>query len=489
MEILLAFLGGLVLTALVAFFIARSVVKSRVSQAEETVRMQVESTYKVEQTRLETELQHSREDVEELENKLDEARSDTDRLVKEAREEAKKEAAERNAEAMDALQKRFDETIDKVKAQVKGDTDDMLKARQKEFTEKSNEEIEKILAPLKERMKDLKEEMEKGNKEQIDLKAKMEKYVEDMLKHSDAARKSADELANAFMYGSKLQGDWGETILSELLSSQGLTEGVNFETQYVVYDSKGKAVKNADGNTMRLDVILHLGDNREVVVDSKVSLKAYVDYVNAETEEDKAIFLKDHVNSIKKHVNELASKDYSSYIQPPKVSAGFVMMFVPHAGALWTALRAEPGLWRWAAEKNVYIADEQSLYGALRIVDITWKQIKQAENHKQVYDLADAMIKRVAEYVVRYNAIGEALQKAVQAYRDGSVKLSPEGKGIITTAMQLIDLGADAKQMVKVGSKSSKKKKPVWEILSIDTPVMLDNGAVDAEEEDQQEEE
>ena len=205
--------------------------------------------------------------------------------------------------------------------------------------------------------------------------------------------------------------------------------------------------------------------------------------MNAENEEDRKVFLKEHVNSIKRHVNELANKDYSSYIQPPKVSAGFVMMFVPNAGALWTALRTEPGLWRWAADKNVYIADEQSLYGALRIVDITWKQIKQAENHQKVFDLADTIIKRIAEYVVRYNAIGEALDKTVQAYRDGSVKLSPEGQSIITTAKQLIDLGADAKQMVKVGSKSSKKKLPVWQILSIDTPVLLDNTTSEDKEE------
>jgi DNA recombination protein RmuC len=478
MEILFAFLGGLVLTALIAFFVARSVVKSRVSQADEKARMEVVSTYKVEQASLKAELKHSKEAIEDLEGKLDKAQADTERLVKEAKEETKKESAERNAEAMDDLQKRFEETIDKVKAQVKGDTDDMLKARQKEFAEKSNEEIGKILGPMKERMKELKEEMEKGNEAQIELKGKMEGYVQNMLTYSEAARKSADDLANAFKHGSKLQGDWGETILSELLSSQGLTEGVNFETQYVVKDSKGRAVKNADGNTMRLDVILHMGDDREVIIDSKVSLKAYVDYVNAENEEDCKVFLKEHVNSIKKHVIELANKDYSSYIQPPKVSAGFVMMFVPHAGALWTALRAEPSLWRWAADMNVYIADEQSLYGALRIVDITWKQIKQAESHKEVFELADIMIKRVAEYVVRYNAIGEGLTKAVQAYREGAVKLSPEGKSIITTARQLIDLGADAKQMVKVGSsKNSKKKKPAWEILSIDTPVLLDGGA------------
>lgn len=468
MEILLSFLGGLVLASLIAIFVTRSVVKSRSSQAADTARMQVESDYKAELAKVNADLTHAIDQANNLQELLNQAREDTERQVQKAKEEADKASQK----AMEELDKRFSEAMKTLKAEVEAKTGDMLKARQEEFSKKSNQDIEQILKPLNEKIKDLKDEMEKGNKEQIDLKAQMRNQVEKMIEQSDAARKSADNLANAFMFGNKVQGNWGETILEELLSSQGLTKGVNFETQYLFRDDKGTALKSEEGNKMIPDVILHLGNDREVIIDSKVSLKSYVDYVNAETEEDKEKYLKEHVDSLKKHVEELAKKDYSSYIKPPKVSSGFVMMFVPNAGALWTALKVEGGLWRWAADKNVYITDEQSLYGALRIVDLTWIQIKQAENHQKVFQLADEMIKRVGDYVVKYNALGEALQKAAEAYRSGGLKLSPEGQSIIKSAEKLIALGADSKQLISV---NSSKKEQLRKVLGIDVKSLLDD--------------
>ena len=193
---------------------------------------------------------------------------------------------------------------------------------------------------------------------------------------------------------------------------------------------------------MRPDVILHLDERREVIIDSKVSLKAFVDYVNAENEVDRQAFLKAHLDSLKKHVKELAAKDYSSYVQAPKVSAGYVIMFVPHSGALWTALNAEPDLWRRAADMNVYIADEQTLYGALKIVRMTWTQVAQAQNHEKVYALANEMIERVGRFMEKYDALGKALRKATDEYDDGMKKLDVRGQSIINTSRKLIDLGA-----------------------------------------------
>ena len=193
---------------------------------------------------------------------------------------------------------------------------------------------------------------------------------------------------------------------------------------------------------MRPDVILHLDERREVIIDSKVSLKAFVDYVNAENEVDRQAFLKAHLDSLKKHVKELAAKDYSSYVQAPKVSAGYVIMFVPHSGALWTALNAEPDLWRRAADMNVYIADEQTLYGALKIVRMTWTQVAQAQNHEKVYALANEMIERVGLFMEKYDALGKALRKATDEYDDGMKKLDVRGQSIINTSRKLIDLGA-----------------------------------------------
>jgi DNA recombination protein RmuC len=212
--------------------------------------------------------------------------------------------------------------------------------------------------PLKENIAELKKAMEEGNKEQAERNGEMRERIKSLMEHSDAARKSADELAAAFKHGNKVQGDWGETILEELLNSHGLTKGIHYDTQAVIRDKNGNVVRNEEGNMMKPDVILHLDERREVIIDSKVSLTAYVDYVNSENEADRQTHLKNHIESIKKHVKELAAKNYSSYVESPKVSAGYVIMFVPNIGALWTALKAKPDLWRKAAEQNVSIADE-----------------------------------------------------------------------------------------------------------------------------------
>lgn len=394
MELILAFIGGLAFASAVAFFVARSIVKYRDKS---------------------------------------------------------------HAEAMDALQRRFDETVAKLSAQLKSDTGEMLKARQQEFSETSKLSIGQLVDPLKQNIAELRKAMEEGNREQAERNGEMRERIKSLMEHSDAARKSADELAAAFKHGSKVQGDWGETVLDELLSSQGLTRGVHYDVQAVILDASGHPVHSAGGGNYRPDVILHLDERREVIIDSKVSLTAYVDYVNAETEADRQMYLKAHLDSIKKHVKELAAKDYSSQVKAPKVSAGYVIMFVPNVGALWTALNAEPDLWRKAADRNVYIADEQSLYGALKIVRNTWTQVAQAQNHEKVYELANEMIDRVGMFMEKYDAVGKALKKASDEYDEGLKKLDVRGQSIINTSAKLIKLGA-----------KTSDKHPVSVLLDID---------------------
>jgi DNA recombination protein RmuC len=167
-----------------------------------------------------------------------------------------------------------------------------------------------------------------------------------------------------------------------------------------------------------------------------------MDYVNAENDDARQEALKLHIDSIQKHVKELSKKDYSSYIQAPKQKMDYVIMFVPHTGALWTALNAQPDLWRKAMEQNVFIADEQTLFAALRMINLTWTQIKQAENHKEVYKLANEMIKRVGMFLKNYDAVGKALKNARDAYEDGEKKLLDKGQSIVVTCNQLEALGA-----------------------------------------------
>lgn len=340
------------------------------------------------------------------------------------------------------LEQHSRELLDRTMLQIQTTTNEMLKQRQREFTQSSNESIGQIVTPLRETIDRMKRAMEDNTVRQTAMSSEMKANIENMMRTSQAAKESADELTRVFKYGSKVQGDWGETVLDELLQSQGLTNGIHYDTQSSIRDAQGNTVRTEEGSVMRPDVIMHLDQQRELIIDSKVSLTAFMDYANAQNEADRQRYLKAHVDSIQKHVKELAAKNYSAYIKPPKVRMDYVIMFVPHSGALWTALQAQPDLWRKAMDRNVFIADEQTLFAALRIINLTWTQITQAENHEKVYALANEMLDRVGQFLKKYDAIGAALQKAQTAYDEGNRKLQPQGQSILQTASKLIKLGA-----------------------------------------------
>ena len=345
-------------------------------------------------------------------------------------------------DALQAQQRQFDETMAKVSAQMKVATDEMLQQRQKEFADASNQNLGQIVNPLRETIDQMKQVMAENTEKQTKMGGEMKANIENMMRQSEAAMKSADELNRTFRLGNRVQGDWGETILDELLESQGLKRGIHYDTQPYIRDAAGNIIHTESGSTMRPDVILHLDQRREVIIDSKVSLTAFMDYANATTEEERKRLLKAHIDSLKSHVRELSTKDYSAYIKPPKARMDYVIMFVPHSAALWTALNAQPDLWRNAMSQNVFIADEQTLFAALRIINLTWTQIAQAQNHEKVYALANEMLERVGQFMKKYDAIGQALKRATQAYEEGGNKLAPSGQSILTTCVKLQKLGA-----------------------------------------------
>lgn len=352
------------------------------------------------------------------------------------------ESEEQYNKALANQQARFDETIAKVEAQMRTATSEMLRQRQKEFAESSNMSLGQIVNPLRETIDKMKEVMNDSTLKQTAMSSEMKANIENMMKQSEAARLSTEELTRVFKFGNKAQGDWGEAVLDEILQSQGLTRGVHYDTQYSLRDAQGNLLKSDGGSQMRPDVILHLDAKREVVIDSKVSMSAFMDFVNAENEADRQHYLKQHIESIESHVRSLSNKDYSSYIIPPKIKMDYVIMFMPNTGALWTAINAKPELWRKAMEKNVFIADEQTLFAALRIIKMTWIQITQAQNHEKVFALANEMVDRVGQFAKKYEALGKALANAQKAFEDGERKLQPQGKSIIQTAGKLIKLGA-----------------------------------------------
>ena len=437
MEWIIAAVAGIIIGYLFSFLVAKGQKQVLVSKLEML------------QNLLDSEKHQSEEIVKELNCRLESVKEETRLIVEQMKVEEQKKVADIKMEsqkqteyALKIQQERFDETIAKVTAQLKSATDEMLKQRQKEFAESSHVNIGQIVNPLRETIDKMKVVMNDSTLKQTAMTSEMKVNIENMMRQSQAAKQSADELARVFKHRSKVQGDWGETVLAELLDSQGLTKGVHYDVQSVIKDAEGYVVKSMEGSIMRPDVILHLDQRREVIIDSKVSLTSFMDYVNAEDEDVRQMHLKAHIDSIQKHVKELSAKDYSSYVQAPKVKMDYVIMFVPHTGALWTALHSQPDLWRKAMDKNVFIADEQTLFAALRIINLTWTQIAQAQNHEKVYALANEMLDRVGQFMKKYQAIGKALENATKAYEDGEKKLLPGGQSILQTCGKLEKLGA-----------------------------------------------
>ena len=350
----------------------------------------------------------------------------------------------------ESLEKRFTDTITTLKEQVENTTNTMLKQRQEEFSTSSTRNIDSIVKPLKETIDKMKDEMAKNSDVHTTMSAEIKTNMEHMIRQSIEAQKSAEELTRAFKHESKTQGDWGEVVLSNLLEKQGFTEGKDFETQTTMKDENGHTIVSGDGNRMIPDVLLHLDDKRDVIIDSKVSITAYIDYANAEDEASRRIFLKEHIASLKKHVDELSAKNYTKYQTNPHLD--FVIMFVPQPPALWTATAEEPSLWQDAMQKKVFIADEQTLYAALRIIRITWTHIDQEKNHRRLYELAQEMIDRTGNFLKEYDSVGKNIQDALNAFEMSRKKLLPGGRSISTTASQILKLGIDNEKI----SKSSK---------------------------------
>lgn len=347
----------------------------------------------------------------------------------------------RHDEAMKSMKQTFAETIDHLKANLKAATEDMLKMRQAEFTDINKQNMQSIVDPLNETIAKMKQAMDGYSKEQNEFSGSMKTSIQAIIQQTETARQSAIELTTALKHDTKMQGDYGEAILDEILSKQGFTEGIHYELQYVMKDEAGRELKGDDGKGLRPDVLFHIDTVRDVIIDSKVNLTDFINFANADTPDERKMHLERHVKSIESQVKLLSQKNYFKYHKKTNTRMDYVIMFVPISAAWWEALRYKPSLWREAMDSNVYIADEQTLFAALRIIKLTWTQIAQVKSQKEIFDLVNQMIDRVGQFMKSYKAIGEAIGKAQDAYDKGYEKLTPGGQSILTTTTNLLKLG------------------------------------------------
>ena len=377
-----------------------------------------------------------------------------ERLLKMSSEKAAVESKLAASEEYEARMREVqDNALKMQKEQHEKDLDNMrdaFKALSAEnsavFKKQSAESIGELLKPIREKFTEFGDAVRESRKEALQQNAELKEHIRGVMDRSNAVGEEARNLANALTGYSKVQGDFGEMLLTDVLKNSGLQEGVHFFTQGVMTDSSGHEIKSESGRTMIPDVMVFYPDDTTVIIDSKVSLNAYKDWMNAEKVEDRKRLAKAHVESVRKHVDELKTKDYASYIPADRRKVNYNLMFIPVEGAFRLMLEEDPMLWQVAKDNNVLIVSQMTLIIVLNMIQMAWKQANQEKNIAEVYKTAEELMSQLNGWMSNYVKIGESLEKAMSSFQESTSKLKDSNQSVMKKIQKLEKLGLSPKR-------------------------------------------
>lgn len=351
---------------------------------------------------------------------------------------------------MDELKKSHEtalfQQLETVKAQVTAQSEKMLKAREEELEKRARQTFESITGGLDKNIKDMKEAFEQNKKTHTETSQSLKENLESAVKHLREQTLSigskADSLADALRGKNKTQGNWGEIILDNLFTNEGMREGRDYDKEETLRDEQGNIVLNEDSSKrMRPDYILHYPDGNDVIIDSKVVLTAADDYFRATDEASKTDAMARNLSAIKDQVKNLAKKDYSRYLTPGRKMLDYVIMFVPVYSALRLAYEADRNLWHDAYKQGVLITTEETLMPFLRMIRIAWTSHEQVANQQQIISTAETILARVSDFCSAHAKMGKKLEEAMDQYEACDKKIRDRGQSIVGAANKLIQLG------------------------------------------------
>lgn len=369
-----------------------------------------------------------------------------------------KEGQQKQIEALREMNREQVESQMKlIREQMQTTSEEILKRRQDELGERNREQVSKIIDPLTQSLKSMREAFDKSKEQQNEALTRLDATIKVNMEKSAALGETADRLTRALTGEVKVQGNFGELKLKQLLEDLELKEGEQFDTQETLRDKAGKQAKGDDGRGLIPDFILHFPNNRHVVVDSKMSLTDYERYMNAEDgTPEKSEYLKAHVASVRAQVKRLARKEYTKYLPEGYNRLNFAIMYVPIEGALNLALLNDTKLWREAYDEGVMILGPQTMYMNLRVLEMMWTQVRQLKNQQAMIDAANIVVERVQDFGMRFMDVETSMNSTVEKMAKLKVSTAESGRSIITAA----------KSLLKAGAKENKKKKSLDEMDS-----------------------
>ena len=337
--------------------------------------------------------------------------------------------------------KQVEAQMSMIREQMQATSESVLKARQEELGERNVEQLSKIVDPINLSLKLMREALDNTKKEHSDSMTRLDATIEANMRNSKELGETADRLTRALLGRVKVQGNFGELKLRQLLDDLGLEENAQYTTQQGLTDRAGRTLRSEDDKRLIPDFILHFPNKRDVIVDSKVSLVAYEKYVNADSEVEREIALKQHIDSVRDHVRSLASKDYSRYLDSEYTKLNFVFMYMFNEGALNLALLNDNTLWRDAYDMGVLIMGPQTMYMNLRVLELMWTQSRQLHYQEKIVKEAETMIKRVQLFAERFDSVEHSFQDTLKCFDSLKILIADKGTSIITSARQIVSYG------------------------------------------------
>ena len=379
--------------------------------------------------------------------------------LKESYETQLKQIKENSERQLDSLKemnrKQVEDQLALIKEQMKATSETVLKERQKELGERNVEQVSKIVDPLQQSLKLMKEALDDSKAKHQEAIHRLDATIQANMKSSADLGETAARLTRALTGEVKVQGNFGELKLKQLLEDLGLNDGEQYSSQAHLRDGQGKLIKDDEGKGLIPDFILHFPNNRDVVVDSKMSFTAYERYINSEDPAEQSLALKEHLISVRAQVDRLAKKDYSKYLKDGYGKLNFVIMYIHTEGALNLALLNDTALWREAYDKGVLILGPQTMYMNLRILELMWTQVRQLKNQEDMIKYANQIVDRTQDFALRFNDVESKMRDTVKCMDKLKITTADGGTSIITAARNLISAGARENKKKKSLSDSS----------------------------------
>lgn len=395
-------------------------------------------------------LTHARQQLTSAEQALSEEQTKVQeaKLLLSQKELELKYEKDKNEATRQQADEKLAEQIKFLQAELTNTTQKLLDIRSEKLEQTNRTQMSSIIDPLKETISKLEKEMKDTQTQHGNTTIRLEQSIKNLVEKTESIGTRADRLVETLLYQPKSQGDWGELVVKEMLESQGLKEGIHYVYQPTLRDEKGQTLRNEETNkVMRPDFILHLDDKEDVIIDSKMTIISYDNYVHAKTDDEREVYAKEILTSIHNHINELRRANYAAYIENGRKSADFVFMFIPNEGAMQVAMAHEKNLWRDTFLKDrIFIVSEMNLYAALRIVNVTWRQIEQNKSYAKVFQTVGLLLDRLNGFIEKFGKVEKSLQQATKAYEEANHQLMIGSRSVLDTGYRLRDMGVKTKK-------------------------------------------